>query len=270
MGIENKLNEAQEENFDDFENEEVEEDQQTSSNESDDDSDIETAVSSLVDAMEQDENGKWQFPEESIKGVDKATLYAAKAERRRRDTQASYTKARQENKKLSTVNEELQNHVLETATVHLSDEQKEELDELKLRDPDEWRNKINEYEEQSRKVLKDKLSDFEKKGQRMSELEIRKAKVEAFTESTGIKLNDKVIEEELPAAYSKQLEEGKITFDQFLERAQKFLSGQRKIKGADDEPPKPKPNLSQAPGGSKPSEEAQKGDILETYKDEIY
>ena len=270
MGTENTPA-PQEENFDDFgQEEELEETKGQEEETGNEDDDIEAVVTGLVDSMVQDENGKWQFPEDKIKGVDKATLFAAKAERRRRDTQASYTKTRQENKKLQTVNEKLESHVLETATMHLSEEQKEELDELKLRDPDKWREKLNEYEEESRNVLKEQLQKFQKEGEKMSELEIRKAKVQAFEQTTGIKLNDKIIAEELPAAYTKQLENGDIDFDQFLEKAQKFLTGQRKIAGADDKPPKPNPDLSKAGGGATPTEEAKAGDIMQSYKNEIY
>lgn len=258
----------------DFESEvpDVEEQEEVSTNQDKDEksneSDIDTQVNSLVESMVQDDDGKWQFPDGTK--ADPAIMYAAKAERRRRDTQASYTKSRQEAKKLQTVNEKLQNEVLESATVHFSDEEREELDELKMRDPDKWHSRLTELTENKKKTLKDKLADFDKEGERMSELEIRKAKVQAFNESTGLELNDQVIEEQLPAAFTKQLENGDIDFDKFLEKAAKFLQGQVKIKGSEEPSTKSNPDMSKMAGKDKPTPDATSKDIIASYDNEIY
>lgn len=230
--------------------------------------DLDTQVNTLVESMVQDDDGKWKLPDGTE--ADPAIVYAAKAERRRRDTQASYTKSRQEAKKLQTVNEKLQSEVLNTATVHFSDEEREELDELKMRDPDAWHKRLTELTDNKKKTLKDKLADFDKEGERMSELEIREAKVAAFNESTGIELNDKIIGEQLPAAYTKQLENGDIDFDQFLEKAAKFLQGQVTTKPQGKEPGKPNPDLSKLAGGDKPTDKAVETDIVQSYDNEIY
>lgn len=230
---------------------------------------FEGQVKNIVDSMVEGEDGKWTIPENVSREASKEALYAAKLEKRYRDTQSAYTKANQKAKKLEVTTEKMTEHLVNNATMHLSDDQRNELNSLKLRDPDKWREKLNEYETEAQNILRGKIQEYEKEGDQISELELRKAKMEAFTESTGIVLNDKVVQNDLPAAFSNDLKEGKIDFDQFLEKAQDFLTRDKVIKGADKDP-KNQPNLGKLPGGSEPSKEAQVGDIVQSYQDEIY
>ena len=229
---------------------------------------FEAEVSSVVDQMVQDEKGNWQLPD----GLEASpqVIVAARYAKRHRDTQSAFTKDRQRLKALETAKSKLEEHVLQTATMHLSDDQREELDELKLRDPDQWREKLNEYETQARDILRTKLQTINTESEQASELEIRQAKLEAFVESTGIELNDDVIEEQLPAKFTKDLEAGKTTFDEFLEQAREFLETPKVVKGAKDKVPGANPDLGKAPGGSKPSPAATAGDIVSSYDKEVY
>lgn len=230
---------------------------------------FEERVSDIASKMVQNDKGVWEIPKEVAADLDEATAFAVKAEKRFRDTQSQYTKSRQKLKELETVNDKLTSHLIDNVTMHLTDDQRSELDELKMRDPDGWREKLNEYETQSQEALQKALDKYRQEGKELSEVEVRKAQMEAFTESTGIELNDDVIENELPAKLSKDLEKGTITFDEFLEKAQKFLTTDKVIKGADDEPTNT-PNMSKMGGGSVPSERAQIGDIVTSYEKEIY
>lgn len=224
---------------------------------------VNTVISKMVE-----KDGKWELPDD-ITDVDEAVLYAARSEKRYRDTQGAYTKSRQKIKEIETINDRLTSHLVENATLHLNAEQLDELEELKLRDPEAWRTKLNEHESTSRQILKDKIEGFRKDGEKLSELEVRQIQYEAFTESTGIELSDEIIENQLPASYSKQLEAGTITFDQFLEKAKDFLTKDKVIKGANDTKPN-STSLNDLPGGSKPTEKATDGDIVASYNKEIY
>ena len=225
-------------------------------------------VNEVVGQLVQNEDGKWELPENVE--ADEQVLYTATIEKRRRTDQAAFTKSRQENARLKATNKKLATHMVENATLHLTDTQREELEDLKVSDPEEWRKKITEYETQSRTILSDKISELEKEGSVESMIEARELQFKQFTEDTGIELTDEIVDNELPAIYKKQLDSGEIDFAQFLAKAEKFLTGGKVIKDAEEPAGDPPPNLGEAAGGPKPSEAAQEKDIISSYKDEIY
>lgn len=195
--------------------------------------------------------------------------FAVKAEKRVRDNQSAYTKARQEAKKHETIATKLTQHILANVVPHLSVEEQAELETLKLTDPDAWRSKLGELETKTKSGLQAKLQEIEQEGADMSELEVRQVQLAQFVQETGIQLDDRIIEEQLPAAYTKELSSGKITFDQFLVKARDFLLKGKVIEGAGTTP-KTKPSLATLPGGSQPSAPAQEGDSLQRYAKETY
>ena len=226
-------------------------------------------VDEVVGKMVKNDKDVWEIPKDVAEDLPEEIKYAATLEKRFRDTQGHYTKTNKRLKELETVNSKLESHLVETATNHLTPEQRDELDELKLRDPDAWREKLNEHEQTAKQLLQERIEAYRKEGLEMSELEVRKHQLEAFTERTGIELNDDIIADELPARYSKQLEKGEITFEQFLEKAQKFLTKEKVIAGSEDEPKK-KTSLDGLPGGATPTETAQHEDIKQTYKKTVF
>lgn len=230
---------------------------------------LETQVNTIVTKMTQDDSGKWQVPEEVAKDATPELLLAAKAERRYRDTQSAFTKSRQELKELTTINEELTTHVVNNAVLDLTAEQKEELDDLRTSDPEAWRQKINEHEQTAVAAQQAKLDEFKTKGKQASALELRDQAFQAFTERTGITLTDSIVENDLPAAYSKQLADGTITFEQFLTKAETFLNPKKVIQGA-GATEESGTDLSDLPGGAEPSAAAQAGDDETSYVNEVY
>lgn len=227
-------------------------------------------VNSVVAKMVKAEDGSWTLPAEVESSLDEAMLHAVRTERRYRDTQASYTASRQQLKALETTNEELTNHVIANATLHLTDEQREELDDLRTSDPDAWRAKLNDYEVQAKELQRSKVKEFADKGKAASEAELRVQAYEQFKNETGIELSDQVIENQLPASYLKKLNAGAWTFEEFLSEAKKFLApGDVKIKGANAPGDKPK-DMSKMSGGSAPSAEAQEGASGQDYSKEVY
>lgn len=225
-------------------------------------------VNAIAGQLQEIEDGKWELPE----GVeaDENVLYAATIEKRRRNDQSAYTKSRQELAAAKATNAKLASHMVDSATMHLTDEQREELEDLKVSDPDEWRKKINEYETESRNIIANRVKELEKEGSVESQLEAREIQYKQFEEETGIKLNDDIVDNELPASYKKKLETGEISFAEFLTKAKMFLTGDKVIKDAEDPKDDPNPDLGNLPGGSKPSTEAQEKDIEASYKGELY
>jgi hypothetical protein len=231
---------------------------------------LEAKVSNLVDSMVQNSSGKWELPEDASKDVAPEILLAVKTERRFRDTQSSYTKARQELKSTQAVNKGLTEHVIKNATLHLSEEERSELDDLRATDPEAWRDKLNEHEKKAKEIQQGKIKELESEGKKASEAELRAASFEAFTQRTGIELSDEVVENQLPAAYTKNLASGKWSFDEFLTQTEQFLAPKKSIKGAKNQPKTDTKDISNLPGGAKPSQQAQTVDDLAAYKKEIF
>lgn len=227
---------------------------------------VNEAVTKLVET-----NGVWEFPADVLKDLPEAVAYSAKQEKRIRDNSSAFHKANNRAKELEAINGRLTTHLVDNATLHLSSEQRTELEELKLTDPDAWRTKLTSYETEAKTILQAKVNEFQQEGKTLTELDERKIKLAAFTESTKIELTDKIIEEQLPASYAKQLAEGKITFDDFLDKAHKFLTKEKVIKGANEG--KLEDNnidLSKLPGGNTPDKPAQEKDLEKAYKKTIF
>lgn len=231
---------------------------------------FEEKVLDIVSKAEKNESGALILTDEILAEVPEELVFAAKAELRYRNTQAGFTKAQQEVKKLSKVKDELTKKLEKSVSLKLTKAQKDELDDLKLNDPDAWREKLQEYETEAKKTFKETLKEIEKEGENYSELELRQAKLEAFSEETGLKLNDEIIDEQLPAGYKKKLESGAWSFDKFLEQAHKYLTSGKVVKGAGEPGAPGEHNLNQLPGGKKPSKAAVEGDIVDNYSKAIF
>jgi len=228
---------------------------------------IEEVVNSLTDSMTKDDNGSWALPEDTE--VSPELAYAAMAERRRRDTQADYTRSRQDLKVLKTENEQLLTEWEKDAMSKLSKEQQEDLDALKHEDPDAWRTKLNEYEQANRESFGNRTKEIKEKAVNETELEKRTRLLEEHNAAyPDFQLTDDVIDNDLPPRLTKQLASGEITFEQFLATSAEYL-GKPKVLDKGTKAPD-EPNLGKAPGGSKPTDLAVEADVRESYKDETY
>lgn len=232
-------------------------------------SEFKDTVNELVGKMEQVE-GKWVLPEEAAEGVDEQTMFAVTSERRYRDTQSAYTRAQQEAKRQEAIAGGLQEKLLQSEVV-LTKEQKFELNDLKKTDPEAWRAKLNEYETANQDQLSTELEEIRTTSANKGELEVRKDQMAAWSESTGITLTDEVVANDLPPRFMKQLEEGNITFEEFLDEAGKFLKAEKVIQGSTESTDDDTKSLGRVAGGSEPSTQAQEGDFDESYeKDTIF
>lgn len=186
------------------------------------------------------------------------------AEQRRRETQAAYTKGQQRLKAL-----EAEKALLAEKVGSLSVKDTEELERLKAYDPDAWYEKKKQLETQSKQELQQKLQEVSSRAAQEAELERRTQLLEEFNAShPGFELTDQIIELDVPARYTKQLEKGEVTFEQFLENVHKHLTVPKTV--GDGNKPLNQPDLGKLGGGDTPSKATTAVDIVNSYKKEIF
>ena len=224
-------------------------------------------VNQTVNTAKVDEKGNLVLPDD----LSEEVKYAATLEKRRRDTQSSYTKEVQSKKALEVEKATLLKKI-GTATVEFTPEQKAELEDLKFSDPDEWRKKLNEYETTARTArlneIDVELKQVSKTTLDTQELEERKTTLANFQEANPeLVINDDVIASDIPPRIMKELETGKITFEAFLDKCATYLKTGKVVKQDDvlDQP-----NLGKVGGGNEPDKNAKTKDSVLSYANETY
>lgn len=226
-------------------------------------------VNEVVGQLTQGEDGKLIIPE-TIDQTNEPLMFAVMAEKRRRDTQASFTRTQQENARLKAENNHLAEGWQKDFSSTLTLEQQAELEELKVTDPDAWRTRLNQLEEQRKVKFNETRQTIQQKAVGESEMEYRQRALKEFAEAhPDLQLTDDVIENDVPPRFTKQLEKGEITFGAFLDTVAEYMTKGRVVK-----PTEEKPNggidLAKAPGGSLPDGAAIKEASKTQYNDEIY
>lgn len=226
---------------------------------------FEAQVNDAVSKMTQNEKGLWQLPADLE--VDESVKYAAKLEKRRRDTESALSKTRQELKAEGTMRKTLEQRVAEQVKVEMTPEQQETLDALKYDDPDAWRVEMNKLEQTATTTLRQELDGLTSEASQQAEMERRAQVLEEFNAKASVPITDEVLENDIPPRFVKQLENGEVTFEEFLTKAQKFLTSGKVVK---DTKLDAQPNLGSAGGGSDPAAEAVEGDFHQSYRNEVY
>ena len=199
--------------------------------------------------------------------VDPVIMFAATAEKRRRDTQSEFTKVSQKAKKLEATNAQLSQVFEQELVQQMSPREAAELEELKFSDPDAWRNKLVTLEEANKGKIKEKLQQIEQEAVGKTEIELRVEQLQAFNEAhPGFELNDEIVQNDIPPRITRKLEKGEISFAEFLQQSYDYLN-KGKVIGAGEAPPDI-PNLGKAPGGSTPAQS--KNNPSSGYNDEVY
>ncbi len=225
-------------------------------------------VNEAVEGMKKDAKGSWTLPEDTPEEI----RFAAIAERRRRDTQAEYTRISQENKALKAEKSVLLTKALSTAKLELTAEQEEELEDLKFSDPEAWRKKMNVLEAEALNKRKTEVDEEVKKVSTSSleaeEVERRKQVLTEFLEEhEGFELDDDIIANDIPPRITKKLESGAISFEQFLEECYNYTKTGKVVK--QDRAPTDL-GLGKAGGGGRPDNHAVQEDIIRSYSKETF
>lgn len=223
-------------------------------------------VNAVVNDMKQDESGKWTMPEGDH---DEAIVFAANAERRRRDTQSAYTKAQQENSTLKAERDLLAKDFEDNYVGTLPTSTQVELEELKATDPDAWHQKMIDIKASRQTEFQARRDEIATKAQGESEAAYRQRALQEFSEANpSLQLTNDVIKNDIPPRITRELEEGKVTFGEFLANVQNYLTKGKVIKQEDQ--PNAGVDLGSVPGSDHPDPQAQQKESISQYKDEIY
>jgi len=227
-----------------------------------------STVAEVVAGITRGEDGKYVIPSD----VPKEVRFAAITEKRRRDTQSEFTKVAQKAKALEAENTALKKRAIANVKIDLTPEQKEELDDLRFSDPDEWRKKMNALERNALGEQQQKLD--EEMGQvsadilNKEELKRRETVLKEFLqEHSGFQLDDDVIKNDIPPRITKRLETGDISFEAFLQEVYDYTKTGKVVK---QEEVRQQPNLSKAGGGTTLDKHAETTDIVLSYNKEVF
>lgn len=224
-------------------------------------------VNTVVSAMTQDDKGNWQLPEGEH---NEAIVFAANAERRRRDTQSAYTKTNQEKARLEAENRLLADAWSNDFATSLDTKTQMELEELKITDPDAWRTRLNDLEQQRKGQFQEQRTTIQQKAHNETELEYRQRALAEFSEANpDLQLSDDVIKFDLPPRLTMQLEKGEVSFGDFLNQAKDYLTKGRVVKPT-EEKPNPEKDLAKVSGSDRPSDDSVSRALTNQYDQEIY
>jgi DNA repair exonuclease SbcCD ATPase subunit len=204
-------------------------------------------INSTLKEIKVDDNGKFVYPDD----MDPMLKAAVAATKSFRDTQASYTKSRQELKALQAELETLKQQLAksETPTAGLSPEEQKQLEELKFTDPDAWYSKMKQLEQDAQKRVTEKLEQVTGEARQKTVEQLRKEALDEFNSEAENKLTMEQLQQEIPPIWLKQVEDGSMTFEDLLSKASDFIYGSKVVQ----QPPSVEPttNLNQVAGGTK-------------------
>lgn len=187
-----------------------------------------------------------------------------KAEKRRKDTQAAFTKSQQTLKAL-----EAELAVRKTSNgTSLSNDELKQFEAIKYTDPEEWRNKVNALENTKRAELEARIEAEKSQVVHQTELERRAQVMASFNAANpGLVINDEVITFDVPSRITNKLKDGSVTFEDFLSEVKEYLTKPKVVK---TEGVEQVPNLNTVGGATTPSKVSTQKDIVATYKNEVY
>ena len=231
------------------------------------DTNLEQQVNELANQLIVGEDGKVSLPD----GVeaDDTLIFAAKLEKRRRDTQTTYTKSQQRLRELEAENSKLASSWEQDLVSSLSLREQTRLEELKATDPEAWRDELNSLEQKAKDTFTTKRQEVAKEAKQQTELERRQELLDEYNAANpDAQLTDDVIDNDIPPRLVRQLEKGEVTFEQFLEKAGKYITTPKAIK----QPPTPpeEPEFYKSRGSSKLSKQTLEGQSSKNYQNEIY
>lgn len=227
-----------------------------------------TSVSEVVKMITTDGEGNYNFPE----GVElsEELKFAATAEKRRRDTQSEYTKTRLGLTALEAENARLKEELLKQK-INFTPDQEELLEDLKVSDPEAWRQKLNEFENAAlvakQEAINNMSTEVKTSASKQFEVSLRSEVLATFNAEKQVGLTDELLANELPARISKKLQEGTISYEEYLQEGLDFLRTAKVIK---EEPTMGDPNLNRVSGGKTPGNNDPEGSLTELYGKDIY
>lgn len=192
-------------------------------------------------------------------------------EKRFKDTQAFATKIAQEKaekeKELNELKAEL-SVLKETAqpSVTIDPQVQAELDDLKYSDPDAWRTRMNEIELKSKQEFNSRIDEAKQLSSQQMEIQRRANVLAQFqTEHPDVELTDELLHLDIPQRIVKELENGKVTYEEFLNNVYNYVKTP-KVVGSTTKTLE-QPNLSKTGGDDTPTKNSSSNqNIIQTYE----
>jgi hypothetical protein len=205
---------------------------------------VQAKVNEILKETKVDENGKFIYPD----NIDPAIKLAVAKEKAFRDTQASFTKTRQELKEKEAELEALREQIskYETPTSNLTPEEQLELKELKYTDPDEWFKRMKALEAKAQEVVEQKLNEVQGKAKAKTQQELLEEELNNFNKDREVPITKEILEMDVPPKWHQQLNSGEITFSDFLAKVANLIDSPTTI--ANPDAPKTT-NIHTATGG---------------------
>ena len=190
-------------------------------------------------------------------------------EKRFKDTQAYATKIAQEKAEISKTLAELQAEVTvlrEAAkpSLQIDEATKSELEDLKFSDPDAWRAKMNELENSAHQTFNNKVNEAKQLTSQQMELQRRASILEQFqAEHPDVEFTDELLQFDIPPRIVKELENGKVTYEEFLNNVYNYVKAPKVI-GSTNKTLE-QPDLSKIGGDDTPTKITNKN-LKQTYE----
>lgn len=220
-------------------------------------------VEAAAKLLKKNDKGVYQLPEDVELPED--IRYAVTIEKRRRDTESTLGKTKSTLEALQAEKQALAGRVKVDATASLTEDEREALAQLKHTDPDAWRVQMNQLETVAKQALERELSEAAATASQQQELERRGVVLADFNNAhPDAPITQEVIENDIPPRIIKKLEDGSVSFEEFLEEAYNYLTKPKTV-GSAKAPQQP--NLGNVGGSSKPRPEAVEADFSSSYKE---
>lgn len=192
-------------------------------------------------------------------------------EKRFKDTQAFATKIAQEKadkeRELAELKAELS--VLKTTakpSLTIDAQVQKELEDLKYSDPDAWRTRVNELETAANAEFNSKIVEAKQLSSQQLELQRRANVLTQFqNEHPDVVFTDELLHLDIPQRIVKELENGKVTYEEFLNNVYNYVKTPKVI-GSTTKTLE-QPNLSKTGGDDTPTKNSSSNqNIIQTYE----
>lgn len=192
-------------------------------------------------------------------------------EKRFKDTQAFATKIAQEKadkeRELAELKAELS--VLKTTakpSLTIDAQVQSELEDLKYSDPDAWRTRVNELETAANAEFNSKIVEAKQLSSQQLELQRRANVLTQFqNEHPDVVFTDELLHLDIPQRIVKELENGKVTYEEFLNNVYNYVKTPKVI-GSTTKTLE-QPNLSKTGGDDTPTKNSSSNqNIIQSYE----
>jgi hypothetical protein len=217
--------------------------------------DIQSLINRTVKEVTVDDNGKYVYPE-NMDPVLKAAVAATKSYR---DNQSGFTKSQQSLKESEAEVKALQSKLAKftSKSLELTPEDRQELDNLKTSDPEQWRVKLNQLELEAKDTIKEEIDSATEEARETAsgefELQRRYDYLDQFNEGREVKITPELLDTDVPPRITKKLAESEITFEVYLDEVAEYLLKGKTVAKAEVEKTT---DLNKLNGSSEASEDA--------------